>query len=133
MSTCVRCVLTTVQENLQVRADARLLGLMIDHLLENAWKFTASSKDAEISFTANQNAQGDMCYCVKDNGVGFNQSYVDKLFGSFQRLHSPDEFPGMGIGLASVARVVSRHLGRIWAESAEGQGAAFFFTLRAHL
>lgn len=128
-----RVVRLTVQENLQVRGDARLLGLMIDHLLDNAWKFTAPSKDAEISFTANQNAQGDMCYCVKDNGVGFNQSYVDKLFGSFQRLHSSDEFPGMGIGLASVARVVSRHLGRIWAESAEGQGAAFFFTLRAHL
>jgi len=128
-----RVVRLTVQENLQVRGDARLLGLMIEHLLDNAWKFTAPCEDAEISFTANPNAQGDTCYRVKDNGVGFNQSYVDKLFGSFQRLHSSDEFPGMGIGLASVARVVSRHLGRIWAESAEGQGAAFFFTLRAHL
>ena len=127
-----RLVRLTVQENLLVRGDARLLGLMIDHLLDNAWKFTVPCEYAEISFTANQNAQGDTCYCVKDNGVGFNQSYVDKLFGIFQRLHSSDEFPGMGVGLAAVARVVSRHLGRIWAESAEGQGAAFFFTLGAH-
>ena len=127
-----RVVRLTVQENLQVRGDARLLGLMIDHLLDNAWKFTAPSKDAEISFTANQNAQGETCYCIKDNGAGFNQSYVDKLFGSFQRLHSSDEFPGMGVGLASAARVISRHLGRIWAESEEGKGAVFCFTLRAN-
>lgn len=128
-----RVVRLTVQENLQVRGDARLLGLMINHLLDNAWKFTAPCKDAEISFTANQDAQGDTCYCVKDNGVGFDQSYVDKLFGSFQRLHSFDEFPGMGVGLANVARVVSRHRGRIWAESVQGQGAAFYFTLSAIL
>jgi len=126
-----RAVRLTVQENLQVRGDARLLGLMIDHLTDNAWKFTAPCVNAEISLTANQDAQGDMRYCVKDNGVGFNQLCVAKLFGNFQRLHAPDEFPGMGIGLASVARVVSRHRGRIWAESGEAQGAAFFFTLRA--
>jgi light-regulated signal transduction histidine kinase (bacteriophytochrome) len=80
-----------------------------------------------------ENAQGERCYCVKDNGVGFNPSYGDKLYDSFQRLHSPEEFPGMGIGLACVARVVNRHEGRIWAKSAEGQGAAFFFTLGAPL
>ncbi|MDP3171465.1 MAG: ATP-binding protein [Polaromonas sp.] len=76
-----------------------------------------------------ENAQGERSDCVKDNGVGFNPSYGDKLYDSFQRLHSPEEFPGMGIGLACVARIVSRHEGRIWAKSAEGQGAAFFFTL----
>ena len=127
-----RVVRLTVQENLHARGDARLLRLMIHHLLDNAWKFTSLLEVAEISFTADENAQGDRCYCVKDNGVGFNPSYADKLFGSFQRLHSPAEFPGMGIGLANVARVVSRHEGRIWAESAEGQGAAFFFTLGVH-
>lgn len=128
-----RVVRQTVQENLVVRGDARLLGLMIDHLLDNAWKFTGPCEHAEISFTASQDAQSDMLYCVKDNGVGFNHSYVDKLFGNFQRLHTSDEFPGMGIGLASVARVVSRHQGQIWAESVEGHGAAFFFTLRAEV
>ena len=126
-----RVVRLTVQENLHVRGDARLLRLMIDHLLDNAWKFTSPREVAEISFTADENVQGEMCFCVKDNGVGFNPSYADKLFGSFQRLHSPAEFPGMGVGLANVARVVSRHEGRIWAESAEGQGAAFFFTFGA--
>ena len=127
-----RVVRLTVQENLHARGDARLLRLMIDHLLDNAWKFTSLREVAEISFTADENAHGERCYCVKDNGVGFNPSYADKLFGSFQRLHSPAEFPGMGVGLANVARVVSRHEGRIWADSAEGQGAAFFFTFGAH-
>lgn len=124
-----RIVRLTVQEDLHARGDARLLRLAIDHLLDNAWKFTTPREVAEISFTAEDNAQGEMCYCVKDNGVGFNPSYGDKLYDSFQRLHSAEEFPGMGIGLANVARVVSRHEGRIWAESAEGKGAAFFFTL----
>lgn len=127
-----RVVRLTVQENLHARGDARLLRLMIDQLLDNAWKFTSLREVTEISFTADANAHGERCYCVKDNGVGFNPSYADKLFGSFQRLHSPAEFPGMGVGLANVARVVSRHEGRIWAESAEGQGAAFFFTFGAH-
>ena len=122
----------TVQENLHAWGDARLLRLMIDHLLDNAWKFTSSREVAEISFTADENVQGERCFCVKDNGVGFNPSYADKLFGSFQRLHSPEEFPGMGVGLANVARIVSRHEGRIWAESTEGQGAAFLFTLGVH-
>lgn len=127
----LRVVQLTIQENLVVRGDARLLGLMMDHLFDNAWKFTAPCEHAEISFTAHQDAQGDTCYCVKDNGVGFNPSYVDKLFVSFQRLHPSEEFSGMGVGLASVARVISRHQGRVWGESAHMQGAAFFFTLAA--
>ena len=127
-----RAVRLTVQENLHVRGDARLLRLMIGHLLDNAWKFTSPREVAEISFTADENVQGEMCYCVRDNGVGFNPLYAGRLFCSFQRLHSPAEFPGMGVGLANVAQVVSRHEGRIWAESAEGQGAAFFFTYGAH-
>ena len=127
-----RAVRLTVQENLHVQGDARLLRLMIGHLLDNAWKFTSPREVAEISFTADENVQGEMCYCVWDNGVGFNPLYAGRLFRSFQRLHSPAEFPGMGVGLANVAQVVSRHEGRIWAESAEGQGAAFFFTFGAH-
>lgn len=127
-----RVVRVAVQQNLHDRGDARLLRLVIDQLLENAWKFTSLREVAEISFTAVENTQGDRCYCVRDNGVGFDPSYVDKLFGSFQRLHSPAEFSSMGVGLAKAARIVSRHEGRIWAESAEGQGAAFFFTFSAH-
>ena len=131
-----RVVQVTVQQNLHARGDARLLRLVIDQLLDNAWKFTSLRDVAEISFTAVENARGERCYCVRDNGVGFDPSYADKLFGSFQRLHSPAEFPGIdigiGIGLAKAARIVSRHEGRIWAESADGQGAAFFFTLGAH-
>ena len=127
-----RVVRLNVQENLHVRGDARLLRLVMDHLLGNAWKFTSLREVAEISLTCDEDAPCGRTYCIRDNGVGFNPLYADKLFSSFQRLHSPEEFPGMGVGLANVARIVSRHEGRIWAESAEGQGAAFFFTLGVH-
>lgn len=127
-----RVVQLTIQENLHVWADVRLLRLMMDHLLGNAWKFTSLREVAEISLTYDEDAPGGRTYCIRDNGVGFNPLYADKLFSSFQRLHSPEEFPGMGVGLANVARIVSRHEGRIWAESTEGQGAAFFFTLGVH-
>ena len=127
-----RVVRLNVQENLHVRGDARLLRLVMDHLLGNAWKFTSLREVAEISLTCDEDAPCGRTYCIRDNGVGFNPLYADKLFSSFQRLHSPEEFPGMGVGLANVARIVSRHEGRIWAESAEGQGAAFFFTLGIH-
>ena len=124
-----RVVRLTVQENLHVQGDARLLRLVMDHLFGNAWKFTSLREVTQISLTCDEDAPGGRTYCIRDNGVGFNPLYADKLFNSFQRLHSPEEFPGMGVGLANVARIVSRHQGRIWAESTEGQGAAFFFTL----
>lgn len=86
---------------------------------------------ADIALTVQTRSQGELIYCIRDNGAGFNPAYADKLFVSFQRLNSPEEFPGIGAGLAYVSRIIERHGGRVWAESMEGQGAAFFFTLEA--
>ena len=113
---------------LVARGDPRLLRLVIENLLTNAWKFTGCQERAEISFRSVQH-NGDVVYCVKDNGVGFNMEYAGKLFGAFQRLHREEEFEGTGIGLATVHRIISRHHGEIWCEAEEGKGAAFFFTL----
>lgn len=101
---------------------------MMENLLGNAWKFSARCSNAEIS-VGRLSPRG--AFFVRDNGAGFEMAYADKLFGTFQRLHDVAEYAGTGIGLATVARVISRHGGRIWAESAPGQGATFFFTLPA--
>lgn len=119
-----------VQPGLSVRGDRRLLRMLLENLISNAWKFTSNRPVAEISFTATQQ-QGALLYCIRDNGAGFDMKYVDKLFGSFQRLHAESEFPGTGVGLANVARIVRRHGGRVWAEGVEDVGAAFYFTLPA--
>ncbi|MFC5499325.1 PAS domain S-box protein [Caenimonas terrae] len=124
-----REVETEVQPSLAVRGDARLLRMALENLLGNAWKFTARSERVRISFTAQTRSDGELVFCVRDNGAGFDMAYADKLFGNFQRLHNLSEFPGTGIGLANVSRIVRRHGGSIWAESREGEGAAFFFTL----
>lgn len=118
-----------VQEGLRARGDRRLLRMALENLLGNAWKFTGRRAAARIEFSDMGGA--DTVYRVKDNGAGFDMSYADKLFGDFQRLHSQAEFPGMGVGLANVRRIVSRHGGRIWAESVVGQGSTFYFTLAA--
>jgi light-regulated signal transduction histidine kinase (bacteriophytochrome) len=109
--------------------DARLLQLVLQNLLENAWKFTGKTSPARLEFGCTTPASGEQIYFVRDNGVGFNMSYSSKLFGAFQRLHTDHEFPGTGIGLATVQRIIHRHGGRIWAEAVVGQGAAFYFTL----
>jgi serine/threonine protein kinase len=108
--------------------DARLLGVVLDNLLGNAWKFTGRQETARIEFGAVP-IDGQTAYFVRDNGAGFDMTYCGKLFGAFQRLHSASEFPGVGIGLATVQRIIRRHGGRVWAEGAVDQGATFYFTL----
>jgi PAS domain S-box-containing protein len=116
----------TVQPGLQTQGDKTLIQALMENLLGNAWKFSGRKErsEIEVGFSPAQQA-----FFVRDNGAGFDMAYVDKLFGTFQRLHSPSEFSGTGIGLATVHRIVTRHGGRIWAESAPDQGATFYFTL----
>lgn len=109
-------------------ADPGLARIALDNLLRNAWKFTAKTENAKIEF-GTTTVENKLVFVVRDNGAGYDPALSDKLFTQFGRLHSEKEFDGSGIGLAIVARIVRRHNGRIWAEGAPGQGAAFFFTL----
>jgi PAS domain S-box-containing protein len=109
-------------------ADPQLAAIALDNLLGNAWKFTSRRADARIELGVRSEA-GELTYFVRDNGAGFDMAYRDKLFGVFQRLHTEIEFPGTGVGLATVARIAARHRGRIWAEGVVGEGATFYFTL----
>ena len=123
-----RDIVWEIDELPDVCGDQSMLRLVLDNLISNAVKYTQTRHQAKIQIGANP--EGDeWLISIKDNGVGFNMEYVDKLFGVFQRLHAPDEFEGTGIGLANVRRIVSRHGGRTWAESVVGQGATFYFTL----
>jgi len=107
--------------------DPRLLRALVENLLGNAWKFTSKEEKAEIRFE--RLASDPRVFYVADNGVGFDMRHANKLFGAFQRLHRASEFPGSGIGLATVQRIVHRHGGRVWAEAESGRGATFYFTL----
>jgi len=120
-----------IQPDVEVTADRSLLRTVVQNLLDNAWKFTARRRDAVIQFASAPASGGGMCCYVRDNGAGFDPAYAKKLFQPFQRLHPARDFPGTGIGLASVRRIVERHGGRVWAEGAVGQGATFYFTLGA--
>jgi signal transduction histidine kinase len=120
-----------VEPGLQAQGDARLLKQVLDNLLGNAWKFSAGQSRSEISFGQQRGSKGEAVYFVRDNGAGFDMRYAEKLFGPFQRLHGVSEFAGTGIGLATVQRIVVRHGGTIWGESAVGHGATFYFTLGA--
>ena len=125
-----RNVEVTVWDNMQAQADPRLLRAALENLIANAWKFTAKAEQPRIEIGCLRDGERST-YFVRDNGVGFDMAYADKLFGAFQRLHAEQEFPGTGIGLATVQRIVHRHGGRIWANAAQGKGATFFFTLAA--
>lgn len=108
--------------------DPQLLGVVLQNLLSNAWKFTSKREHGRIEFGMTSH-EGKPAYFVRDNGAGFDMAYQDKLFGAFQRLHPASDFPGSGIGLATVKRIIHRHGGRVWAEGAVDQGATFYFTL----
>jgi len=117
----------TLDPELRTTGDPRLLRVLLDNLLGNAWKFTSKESNAQISLKRSE-SDPDV-FVIQDNGVGFDMRYKDKLFGAFQRLHRTSEFPGTGIGLATAQRIVNRHGGRIWAEAREGEGARFLFSL----
>jgi PAS domain S-box-containing protein len=116
-----------IEEGLVAHGDARLLRVLLDNLLGNAWKFTSKTTVPRIEFT--RKGGSSEVFQVRDNGAGFDMSYAQNLFGAFQRMHAATEFPGTGIGLATVQRIVHRHGGRIWAESAVSEGACFLFTV----
>lgn len=115
-------------KNLVAQGDRRLLGILFDNLLGNAWKFTSKKENARIEFGCLQR-EGAAVYYVRDNGAGFDMAFSAKLFGVFQRLHTAREFEGTGIGLATVLRIIRRHFGRVWAEGEVNKGATFYFTL----
>jgi light-regulated signal transduction histidine kinase (bacteriophytochrome) len=118
-----------VAENAVVQGDPGLLRIVLENLLSNAWKFTARQEVTKIEFGIGADRNGRPVYFVRDNGAGFDPKYASKLFSPFQRLHSDAQFPGTGIGLATVQRIVHRHGGEIWAESAVDCGAGFYFSL----
>ena len=123
-----RDVQVDIQDGLVVRADPELAEVLLDNLLGNAWKFTAGREHAHVEVGA-ETIGGERVFYVRDDGAGFDPAYVDKLFQPFQRLHTADEFPGTGIGLVTVARVLTRLGGRWWADGRPGHGATFSFTL----
>jgi light-regulated signal transduction histidine kinase (bacteriophytochrome) len=118
----------SITPDLMVEGDPHLLHAALENLIGNAWKFTSKKEKAYIEF-GQLNRSKERTFFVRDNGSGFNMAYADKLFGVFQRLHAMTEFPGTGVGLATVQRIIKIHGGNIWADSEEGKGATFYFTL----
>jgi PAS domain S-box-containing protein len=119
-----------IDPDLVVSGDPRLMRVALENLLSNAWKFTSQRDDARIAF-GSTGVNGEKTYFVRDNGAGFDMDYAGKLFGAFQRLHDAGSFPGTGVGLATVQRIVHKHGGRIWADARPEEGATFYFTLTA--
>jgi PAS domain S-box-containing protein len=126
-----RQVAWVITPGLVANGDARLLRVVLENLLNNAWKFTSNRACSRIEFGKILEKDLSTAYFVRDNGAGFDMTYVDKLFGAFQRLHTTTQFPGTGIGLATVQRIIHRHGGQVWAQGAVEQGATFYFTLPA--
>jgi light-regulated signal transduction histidine kinase (bacteriophytochrome) len=124
----LRKVHFNIQAGLKADGDSHLLEVVLTNLLDNAFKFTAKQADARIEFGQTE-LENQRVFFVRDNGAGFDVSYSQKLFGAFQRMHKVSEFPGTGIGLATVQRIIHRHGGRVWAKSEVDRGAVFYFTL----
>lgn len=125
-----RQVETIVAEETSAEAaDPTLMNVVLENLLSNAWKYTGKVPHARIEFGSQIDEEGREVYFVRDNGAGFNPKQADRLFAPFQRLHRQDEYPGVGVGLATVQRILHKHGGRVWAEGAPGKGATFYFTL----
>jgi signal transduction histidine kinase len=122
----LRKVSFVIAKGLNAYGDKHMLGIMLQHLIGNAWKFTSKLEQARIQFGY---SEAESAFFVRDNGTGFDPAYTGRLFGAFQRLHSISEFPGTGVGLATVLRIVNRHGGRVWAEGAVDKGATFYFCL----
>ncbi|MGH9889247.1 MAG: sensor histidine kinase, partial [bacterium] len=125
-----RSVAVVIDDQMTATGDGRLIRLVLQNLIGNAWKFTRGREPAEIHVGARREHELTV-YFVRDNGAGFDMQYAARLFEPFHRLHHPDDFPGSGIGLATVQRIITRHAGRIWAEGTQGAGATFWFTLSA--
>jgi light-regulated signal transduction histidine kinase (bacteriophytochrome) len=123
-----RDVQLEIASGMVVSADPRLLRIALENLLSNAWKYSSRTPQARVAVGTQAGDQGQV-YFVRDNGVGFDMKYADKLFVPFQRLHPEAEFPGSGIGLVTVQRIVARHGGRIWADAKPDEGATFYFTM----
>jgi light-regulated signal transduction histidine kinase (bacteriophytochrome) len=123
-----RLVTVLIAADLATNGDPQLLRIVLENLIGNAWKFTSKRPDAYIEVGAQDEPDGRIFF-VRDNGAGFDMAHSQKLFGAFQRLHSAEEFPGTGVGLATVQRIIRRHGGNIWVESAPGKGTTFFFTV----
>jgi light-regulated signal transduction histidine kinase (bacteriophytochrome) len=124
-----RAVDVVVPQTLNARCDPALVEIVLDNLLRNAWKFTSKRSQARIEVGVVDSQKAPPVYFIRDDGAGFEMAQSGKLFGAFQRLHAESEFSGIGIGLATVQRIIQRHGGRIWAEGAVDRGATFFFTL----
>jgi light-regulated signal transduction histidine kinase (bacteriophytochrome) len=125
----LRSVEVRVDDGMKARGDARLLEIVLENLLGNAWKFTSRTAQARIDVGIERQDRDD-AFVIRDNGAGFDMAHAQRLFTPFQRLHTDEQFHGTGIGLATVQRIVARHGGRIWATAAPNQGASFCFTLR---
>lgn len=120
-----------VQPGLIAQGDPALLKQLVDHLADNAWKFSAKKDKTLITVGSQAGADGETVYFFSDQGAGFDMAHAEKLFGIFQRMHVSSDFPGLGAGLATVQRIVARHGGRVWAQAAVDQGATIYFTLAA--
>jgi signal transduction histidine kinase len=123
-----RLVEAAIEPGLSANGDPVLLRVLLENLLGNAWKYTGKRADARVAF-GRRDVGGTVAFCVDDNGAGFDMRFADRLFRMFNRLHSAGDFPGTGVGLATVERIVRRHGGRVWADSAPGDGARFYFTI----